>query len=80
MVAKTIENAFLFAYSNKDLQIWIVHCVREALRYVRKKILFPTRKAAYNLYKAKDGEEFLNRLYRFKRFYQDKEPKFFKLL
>jgi len=38
------------------------------------------REKAYNLYKVKTKNEFLNKLNTFKKEYQDKEPKFFKVL
>jgi len=78
---KAIENAFLFVYPNRDIQICNVHYVREALRYIKNKKLLPSiRKQAYNLYKAKTYQEFLNGLNNLKKEYQNKEPKFFKIL
>ena len=78
---RCIENAFLFVYPNRDIQICCIHYVREALSYIHNKKLLPQiRKAAYNLYKATTREEFLERLNEFKKLYQDKEPKFFKIL
>ncbi len=78
---KTIENAFLFVYPDKDTQIYCVHYVREALRYIKNKKLLPSiREKAYNLYKVKTKNEFLSKLNTFKKEYQDKEPKFFNIL
>mgnify|MGYP000601381715 CR=1 FL=1 len=78
---KAIENAFLFVYPNKDIQICSVHYLRESLRYIKNKKLLPSiRKKTYNLYKSKTKNEFLNKLNTLKKEYQDKEPKFFKIL
>jgi transposase-like protein len=78
---RAIENAFLFVYPNKDIQICSVHYVREALRYIKNKKLLPSiRKQAYNLYKSKTKDEFLNKLNTLKKEYQSKESKFFKIL
>ncbi|RKY42176.1 MAG: hypothetical protein DRP80_07090 [Candidatus Omnitrophota bacterium] len=78
---KAIENAFLFVYPDKDTQICSIHHVREALRYIKNKNLLPSlRKKAYNLYKVKTKNEFLNKLNTLKKEYQNKEPKFFNIL
>ena len=78
---KAIENAFLFVYPNKDIQICSVHYVREALTYIKNKKQLPSlRKRAYNLYKAKTRNEFLKKLNILKKECQDKEPKFLKIL
>jgi len=78
---KCIENAFLFVYPNKDIQICSVHYVREALRYIRNKRLLPSiRKKTYSLYKSKTKNKFLDKLNNLKKEYEDKEPKFFKIL
>ena len=78
---KAIENAFLFVYPDKDIQICCVHYVREALTYIKNKKLLPyIRKKTYNLYKSKTKSEFLNKLNTFKKEYQNKEPKFFNIL
>ena len=45
---KCIENAFLFVYPNRDIQICTVHYVREALRYIRNKRLLPSIKHQFN--------------------------------
>jgi transposase-like protein len=78
---RCIENAFLFVYPNKDIQICSIHYAREALRYIENKKLLPSiRKQTYNLYKSKTKQEFLDRLNRVKKEYQSREPKFFKIL
>jgi len=78
---RCIENAFLFVYPNKDIQICYIHYCREALRYIRnKKHLTSLRNKIYDLYKSKDSKQFLLRLNTLKRAYQDKEPKFFRIL
>jgi len=78
---KCIENAFLFVYPNKDIQICSVHYVREALRYIKsKRLLSSIRKKTYSLYKSKTKDEFLDKLNNLKKEYQDKEPKFFNIL
>jgi putative transposase len=78
---RSIENAFLFIYPNKDIQICSVHYVREALKYVRdRKHLSELKRKANALYKAKTYQEFLNRLNALKKEYQGKEPKFIKIL
>jgi transposase-like protein len=78
---RCIENAFLFVYPNKDVQICSIHYAREALRYIKNKKLLPSiRKQTYNLYKSRTKQEFLDRLNRVKKKYQSREPKFFKIL
>ncbi len=78
---RCIKNAFLFVYPNKDIQICSIHYVREASKIIHNKRLLPQiRKTTYNLYKAGNREEFLKRLNEFKNLYQNKEPKFFKIL
>ena len=55
---KAIENAFLFVYPNKDIQICSVHHAREALRYIKNKKLLPSlRKQTYKLYRSKTKQE-----------------------
>lgn len=66
---------------NKDIQICGIYYIREALRYIKnKKLLSFIRKQAYILYKSKTKDEFLNKLNSLKKEYQNKEPKFFKIL
>ena len=78
---RSIENAFLFVYPGKDIQICSVHHIRNALRYIKKKAnLSSLRNRAYHLYRAGTKQEFLNRLNNLKKEYHRREPKFFKTL
>jgi len=77
---RCIENAFLFVYPHRDIQICTIHHTREALKYVKnRKILACLRKKAFTLYRQKTKQDFLNRLNNLKREYQSREPEFFRI-